>query len=162
MPYECIYTIVDEKDHKSSLRHYLPDETAVADVVGFIEDFAPLLEDVLSGAIIRAGFTRAVDISGLGLRAEPQAGSDVEEGATFIYTDADRNMMRHRVPTFLESLILAGTREVDVSAAAVIALRAAMVTGLTPDATLVPPCEHRGGDLTALSSARETFQRSRS
>lgn len=80
----------------------------------------------------------------------------MENGALFIY-DAGAYTFRHRVPTFLQSLISPTSRDVDTEDEDVAALIAAMTTGLDGTA----PCEHRETDIDALKSARELFQRSR-
>jgi hypothetical protein len=160
MAFEIIFSVKDEKDKYSTVRLYLPSSTVWTDAIEFVKDAAPLLEALIRGQITRAGIAYTVDVSDLGLRASPLSGSDVEEGANFIFT-ASPFQMRHRIPTFDESKILAGTREVDLTDADVDAWVDMMVDGITPVATLVEPCEWRGDDLEACSSAKEAFQRSR-
>ncbi len=92
-----------------------------------------------------------------GLKSDPDADSDIEEGALFVYEDADGRFYKQRVPTFLETLILTGTRQVDNSNAAVQALTDAIITGLDT----VAPQTMAATDITALRSDKEQFVKNR-
>lgn len=160
MSIEVVYTIQDEKAEQSTMSVRLPSATAFADADAFASDFATLLDAVIDGFITRIGMSFTVTPPG-GLKVAAAAGVDVEAGATFIYNSALGFKFRHRIPTFKQSLIAAGSGDVNQADAGVTALINAMEDGLTPVVTLVQPSEHRDDDLAAISSARQTFTRTR-
>jgi hypothetical protein len=159
MAFEIVYTIRDEKNKRSLQSVHLPDTVSLTNARSFAQEMALLIDPLIKGKIERIGLGFMVTLPE-GLKADFVAGADVEEGATLIY-EASPYLFRHRLPTFDEQFIVAGTREVDLTDPDVSAFVDAMVDGLLIDAVQVQPCEWREQDLEALRSARETFQRSR-
>lgn len=160
--YGIIFTIEDEKGAFSTTEIRLPTATAWADVLLMSAALVPLIDALIAGAIRRVGIVFDYTVVG-GIKLSPLAGSDVEEGARFQFRTENNFFTHLRLPTFLESLIVAGTREVDLTDADVAAFVDAMVDGIDlPDAApIVEPSDSRGEDIVALTSAQEQFLSSR-
>ena len=160
--YGLIFSIVDEKGATSTTEIRLPVTTAWADVLGMAAALPPLIDALISGAITRVGIVFDFTLTG-GVKLAALAGSDVEEGARFQFRTENNFFTHLRIPTFLESLIVAGTREVDLTDSDVAAFVTAMEDGidLAGAAPIVEPSDSRGEDIVALVSAQEQFLSSR-
>lgn len=156
MAVSVLFTIRDDKGARSLVEIYLPSATTIALAQDFIDDVAPLIEALITGAIERVGICLSGALPG-GLRANPLAGSDVEEGARFIFNSAGGFSTSLRIPTFDEQYVLDNSNLVDTAAGAVTSFVAGMTAGLAT----VQPTDYRSADITSLKSAREDFQRSR-
>lgn len=157
---EIVYSIQDDDGHQSTMSVRVPSTTLHSDVVAFADDVATLIDAVIDGFITRIGISTNVALPG-GLKTAALLQAKVEQGATFIYTSAAGFLFRHRIPTFKYTLIDIGGNTVDQADPAVSPLIAAMENGLTPVATLVEPCEHRDDDLTDISTAVQTYTKTR-
>lgn len=154
------YTIVDGTGRKSSVTVYLPNDLVIGDIQDFSDLMAPIIEDLIDGAI--TGVTVAIGLTlPVGLNATPGANSDVEEGARFIFASVNGYSTAVRIPTFKEALISPNSKAVDQTEAAVIAFVDAMVDGLAAGLGTAEPTDYRGDDIVGLTSANESFQRTR-
>lgn len=162
MAFSILYTILDEKAAASTMKVNLPSATAFADVILFVSEFADLVDAVINGQIIRAGVAFEIDI---GTFAAAAAGSDVEEGARFNYRTDGGFLSAFRIPTFLESLIVPGTRQVDTADLDVLALDVAVRNGIdltgVGGSGVIAPSDQRDEDIVSLTSATESFTTSR-
>jgi len=157
-------TMRDDKDKRASVQLYLPfsDLTTITDAaqspVEFAQQFATYLNAVTTGVIESISLSLRVDLPA-GLRTVPDASSDVEEGALFIYRTANGFTTRQRIPTFDESLIQPGTREVDRTALVVADLIEMMtIPSDLPGNWGIAPSDSRGDDITAVTETREQFR----
>lgn len=160
MGFAVLYTIRDGKNASSTMELNLPSAVSLAGAIEFAQDFAGLIDAVITGAISRIGLAFIVDLPG-GLTAVPAATSDVEEGAKFQFATDGGFYTGFRVPTFDETFISAGSRDVNTAAGAVASLIAATTAGLTTAAGVVEPSDKREDDIAALTFAREQFLSSR-
>jgi len=156
MPASIVVTIEDGKGVKSDMLINIPTSTTVANATAFIGDLLPAIDALISGRIVRAGLCYAIALPG-GLDPSANALSDVEEGAKFSFVSTAPFKTSFRIPTFNETLILSGTKQVDVTDTDVDALVDLIVTG---DGT-VAPVDGRDADITALNYAREMFVKDR-
>lgn len=155
------FTILDEKGAKSQVTVYVPDSTDTADLIEFAEEMAALLDAMIGGQIVNIGACLSVAVPA-GVKSDPVEGSDVEEGARFIFESAGGYSTAVRVPTFLEEKIATASKLVNQADGAVAAFIAAMTDGLTMTSTNdVEPTDYRAADVTGIRSAVESFQRSR-
>lgn len=121
------------------------------------------LEPVIDGEIVEAHWLLPVGFDFTPQTADPD--SDVEEGALFIWETADGYQTRTRIPTFKESMLVAGSRLVDLTIGAVQDFVNTMIDG--PDALAGVPEDrfnmttNRGEDITVLRAAYELFLASR-
>lgn len=159
-----VYSIRDEKGATSLMQVNLPSGTALADVILFAQQMAPLVEALITGAITRIGIALTVALPG-GLRSNPLSGSDVEEGGRFQFKTDGGFYTSTRVPTFDESFVTAGTAEIDTAAGAVASFVASMLAGIdltgVGGSGIIEPTDTRDDDLGSLEFAREQFQSSR-
>jgi hypothetical protein len=156
LPVKLQYTIRDGKGLTSRTLVHLPSATSLANATTYAQAFASALDDVIGGKIESVDICVGVALPG-GLKADPNADSDIEEGAVFVYEDSVGRVFRQRLPTFLETLILTGTRQVDNSNVDVQAVTDLIVTGNgTQGATTLADT-----DITALVSDKESFVKNR-
>lgn len=154
------YTIVDEKNKTSSTEANLPDATTLADAKLWAAEMAKLLNPLITGAITKISISLDVALPA-GIRAAAASGSDVEEGGRFQFGVTGGFYTAMRLPTFLESKVNAGSKDVNIADAAVAAYITAMTTGIDLTAAggsgVVQPCDKRGADTVSLKSAVEQF-----
>lgn len=159
-----IFSVKDAKGAVSTTELDLPTSITLANATIFAQQLALLIDPIISGAITRIGIAVSVALPG-GLTASPASGSDVEEGAIFQFITANNFRKSMRIPTFLESHILAGTQNVDLADTDVDAFVDAVTSGILltgAGGTGTPtPVDKRAEDLTALDFAHESFQSTR-
>lgn len=156
-------TVRDAKTALSTVSFYVPVATEEADVDEYAQSAATYVDALIGGQIIKVQVTRQVDISGLGLQAQPNANTDVEEGAKFIFGTALPGVTREiRLPTINEVIFTPGSQVVDLTNADVISFVDHMVDPYTATSTnTVSGSDYREDDLTQLLSAREDFTKTR-
>lgn len=163
----CIsITIEDSKKATSVVKACVPIATVWEAVVAFARDLATKLDALTGGRILGISISADVSLPG-GLKSTATTGTDVEEGALFIYEVTGGFRTRMRVPTFLESKIQNDSRNLTVDAATT-ALTTLLVSGaaypvlaVTAGNVQVNPSDARGTDIIALADAKEQFVRSR-
>lgn len=161
MPFTIVFTFKDEKNKPSRTEINLPSGTAFTDVVLFAKEFAPLVNDLITGQITSIGVCASVSLTGLGLRTAPLSGSDVEEGGRFQFNTVNGFPTAFRLPTFAESFVLANSRNIDTTDADVAAIVTAMEDGIDLSGAggtgVITPVDKRDEDIVALNYAREQF-----
>lgn len=155
-----IYTILDAKGQASTSEINLDDALSLAQIVGYAQAVATLINGVTTGVLTRVGVVVSVTLPA-GLRVAALSNSDVEEGAKFIFNTASGFRTGFRLPTFDETKIASNSRAVDLEDADVAALVNGIVSGLTIGGTVVSATDKRESDITALTSAKEQFLSSR-
>lgn len=155
------YSIKDAKGKVSIAKINFPDTSDIADIVGFAEDAATAINNIIKGKIIDAGIGIAVDISGATIRSSPDSNSDVEEGARFSFRSAIGALTNLRLPTFDEAKMVSGTQVVNTADTAVDAFVDLMVIGNGVGAGFGHPSDDHGEDVVSLESARESFTSTR-
>lgn len=162
-PYLTV-TIQDGKGKSAVVRMYSEtlddaDFTAGARYESMADNILQDLEPTIDGQIVKAEWTIPV-----GLDFTPQvaaANCDVEEGALFTFQTDNGFPTEMRIPTFKESLLIAGTDLVDTANAAVLDFVNTILDG--PDALPGVPedrydmTSNRGEDIHALVTAQESF-----
>lgn len=155
------YTVQDAKGAKSTMKINFPDAADIAVLKDFVRGTASMIDALIKGAIVDAGIGLAVDITGLGLKAAPNADSDVEEGARFSWRTVLGTRPQFRMPTFDEAFISAGTKGVDTTDPTVDTFVQRIEQGRTIGLVNVSPSDDRGEDIISLDGARESFTSSR-
>lgn len=148
--------IRDEDGDKSTMTIKFPSALTADDILDYAEDFLPLLDAVIHGKIEAAGIYVAVTLPG-GLKATAGDNCDVQQGAQWLFR-AGGYPVRLRVPTWDRTMIVPGSKDVDIEDADVTAFRNAILAGLTPDVTLIEPSDNRGADIDEWVSAVENFR----
>lgn len=158
---KIIYTARDDKGKTATTEVKVPTSYSIAQYIEFAQSMAQLLDAIMDGKITSANFCVGVDLSGLGLKALPTSGSDVEEKGFFQYTTDGGFQTSMQIPAFEEALIVAGSDAIDVLQADVLAFDTAMLTGIavTGPAT-IQPSDEREDDIQSRDFAREHFRAS--
>lgn len=164
MSFTILYSIEDEKGKRSTTEVKVPTATDYADVKIFAQQMAPLIDALVTGAIVRIGISDTVVLPA-GLAASPAANSDVEEGGRFQWRTNGGYYTGLRLPTFDEALVNAGSRDINLTDGDVSAFLTAMTDGIdltgAGGSGTIYPCDYRDDDIVALEFAREQFQSSR-
>jgi hypothetical protein len=152
MPAQIGISIKDSKGLIGTTLVNIPTATTAANGITFAQNLAALVDAVIGGQIVGLSLCYGVSLPG-GIKATPNANQDVEEGARFSFNTAANHKTSLRLPTFLETLILSGTKQVDLEDLDVDAFVDAMTAGLGG----ILPCDSRDEDVATVASAREQF-----
>jgi hypothetical protein len=149
--FEIFVTFLDDSGETTVRSWYVDSGTALSDLVFLIPALVTLIEPLVTGGIIGAGFTVSVDISALGVGAAG-ALSDIEEIGRFAYRTVNNFVKRISIPTFDESLVIGGSDNIDLTDADVQAFNTAMTDGIdltgAGGSGVVQFTDYRAEDLT--------------
>lgn len=153
-------TVRDGKGALSNPSVHILSSTILDDIVEYAQEFATVMDGIMTGEIIAISATVRVALpGGLGSAA---ANSDVEEGAMFLVDCVGGVKSRLRVPTFDEAKMIAGSKLVDMTDAEVILLVAHLEDGFTTTTpTDVDTLEYREADMELVTAGYDAFQKSR-
>lgn len=157
---DTYYRVQDAKGNTSTVTISLPGTVALADVNGFIDATAALIDSLINGKITDCGYTVNVDLPA-GLSAIANAFSDVQEKARFAFRSVNRFLKAVGIPTFSETKYLANSALVDQADVSVAAFVTMMEDGITVNGHVVQPCDIRGEDIATLESAVEAWGKAR-
>ena len=155
----AVYSIQDGKGETSTTEINLPGNLVLLSAQEAAGALGVLIQAMIGGVITRVSLQYAVTYDNGGI--SPAQFSDVEEGARFQFRTQGGFYTALRIPTFDESRITSGGKNVDMTNADVAAFVDAMVDGVNVSLGLVQPCDKRGDNIAALSFAREQFLSSR-
>lgn len=158
---KVIYTISDEKGKSATTEVKVPNGFLLTQYTEFAQGMAQFIDATVGGKVTSANFCVGVDLTGLGLKALAQAGSDIEEKGFWQWLTAGGFRTRMQIPTWLEALVNTGSDDINRAQADVLALETAMLTGIavTGPAT-IQPCDEREDDIQSTQFAREHFRAS--
>lgn len=166
--YSIVMSFQDAKGETSTTMVNVPTSgLTLPNMVIFAQEMVKLVDPLINGIITRVGIAITVALPS-GINISPNSVSDVEEGAAFNFRTAGGYRTSLRIPTLLESLVSAGSSDIDTSDPDVAAFVSAMISGvdLTAAAPVagtgtVTPSDSRGDDIVALTDAKEQFTKSR-
>jgi hypothetical protein len=158
MAIQVALTIEDAKGKSSHMFVNLPSATTVTNWALFVDAWALAIDAVTAGKITNLGVCYRVGLPG-GLKAIANAASDVEEGARLAFRTANNWVTKFRIPTFLESKLLAGTKQLDLTDGDVDAVVDMMIDGEAIGGA--EPCDEREDDVESIEVARELFVKDR-
>ena len=155
-------TVEDGKEQRGTVSANIPSSVVdLVDIRATATEYANLLGDTLIGGTIKAVSVSIPCVLPANLGAG-SADSDIEEGALMIFETAGGWKTRFRVPTYVESKFVAGSRLIDETDAKFILLRDFMLTGWTaPSVANVSPSDSRDDDIIAFDKGYEQFRSSR-
>lgn len=165
MVWAVTYVIRDEKGKQSTFSVNVPSSLTAEQVSAFAVSFAALVDAVIRGKIVSVGISLSINLSADFVGDAAEALGDVEEKGYFQFVTDNGFYTAMNIPTFDETLVTAGTNQINTTNADVSALLQAIVVGLPvlvgqPSAAVVEPCDTRGENISALSAALEVFQSS--
>lgn len=158
MAISVVFTVSDAKGDQSTFSVPVPTGTAITDLAGFAQALAALIEPLCNGALRDLHFSIPVSFTPWSAAASI---SDIQEKARFAFRTVNGFLKHVSLPTAVESVFAAGSRDVDIANTDVAAFITAMTDGITVNAHDVEPCDVRGEDLTELESASEAWGKSR-
>lgn len=124
---ELFYTVIDGKGQKSRVTFPCTVPT-LDDALLAVGAVGELLDPLLTGGIVDAGFTMKADTATFSTAAALL--SDVQEGARFVWSTALNFLKSVRLPTFDEALIVESSTAVDLDDTDVFALVTAVTDGI--------------------------------
>ena len=148
--------ILDDAGATKRAPVFLPSTMTLAQVQGFSDVYAPLLNDAIDGIVTDAQVTFQLTIPG-GLRTTPIADSTVRRGADLTFSNASRYKWPLYVPAWSLDLITGGN--IDIADPNASDLISAYVDGLVVASVTYQPLNGSGFDLTALSKSKEAFRK---
>jgi len=158
MAIQVTVSVEDAKGKTSHMFIGLPSATSVINWGLFAAAWATAVDAVMGGKITNLGVCYRVALPG-GLKATADATSDVEEGGRMSFRTENNWISGFRIPTFLESKLLAGTKEMDLTDGDVDAVVDLMIDGEAVGGAA--PCDQREDDIVSIETARELFVKDR-
>lgn len=156
------FTVQDSDTDRSTFEFWFPDATPMAVLVAGVPAVAALVNPLVNGGLVNAGFKVEVDVSGTW---GPIAAliSDVQEKAEFSMRTINGFLHRLNLPTFDENFFTPGTGQVDLTDAAVIAFIDFLEDGITVGGGSLEPSSPRGAteDVETVEKAIENWGKRR-
>lgn len=164
-------TVFDDKGKESIITLYTSDSFTIGTLANAMVSLVPIIGQMITGGLRpKATFSVTVDLTVAptwGTYDAAALNSDVEERIFYEFnTTQPLSIKKGAIPTADEGLIVAGTRQVDVTDAAWLAFQVAMLSGLaTTDENSDPVTvlfnDRYENDLTSRLAAYESFASSR-
>ena len=152
------YVIQDADGDKSALNIGIPSGTlTLAEIVGFAEDFAVLLDAVTDGLIAEMHLVIGIDVPEA-CKDNPVALSEVQFGGLLSFTvDGSDYRYSARIPAMQSDMFVGDI--VDKTEEHVLALITAFEDGIIQGATPVEPCNRYELDLVTYIEGIKSFRR---
>lgn len=163
MPITLFYTIADADGDKSRVEFQVdPTNVTILNAPTLMVDVWNLMNPLINGQLISAGFTVEADISAY-TNVIPGALADVQEKAEFVFRTAGGFLKRINLPTFVETLFgsSGASSEVNLADTNVAAFVTAIVDGITVGGDDILFQDTRGDEIASLSVARENWGKRR-
>lgn len=154
------FDVIDDKGDTSFTKIRVPLGFSIADYIEFAQAAAQILLGGSTGRITRASVVFNVSLDGLGLKTVASAVSKVARKLYLQFSTAVTGFLSKTIfPALSESLVLAGTDDVDQTDTDVAALVSALEDGIVVTAGTMQFTNGRGHDIEALDVAKEQFRR---
>lgn len=148
----------DNKDQSSFTEVHVPVGFTLPQYVEFAQDLATLVNDLHQGTITGASITFSLDISGATIKTIANAFSDIAQRARVMFTSAASGFRKlFNIPSIDESIVTAGSDEIDTSDPIFTPFTTMIVNGQAVTGGTIQFTDSRQNDLVALSFAREGF-----
>lgn len=156
--FNCSYSVTDSDGDSRSMVVPVPrGALTLAEITGFMEAQAALIDPILDGAITEMRVEIKVPVPG-GLKASPNANAEVQKGGLFTFAlDGSDYSYSIRVPALLPSLF--SGKEVNTADTDVTAFVNSIIAGLDVAGTQVTPSNPFEFDINALKTAKKTFRK---
>lgn len=157
IPNEVTATIRDASGDTAQASFFVQGGFTLAQYNEMAVDLANALDAVIGGVIDNMSLRIPVDITGL-TGNTIGATSDVGDVGQLQFRSTENRPVRINVPGIMESLVAAGSDDLDQAAAPMAALLAAMEDGVTTLAGVIQPCNVGEDDIETTEFARERFR----
>lgn len=156
---QIVYTVIDDSGDRGTTSVSVPNSFSLSQFGEFASSMATLVDALLSGKLESAEICFGVDISGLSANLET-LNSDVEAIGAFQFRTSEGLPVTLNVPALQETLVTAGSDDIDQADLDVAALIAAMEDGLATSGGTISPCDVGEVDIVNTDYARERFRAS--
>jgi len=156
------FNFIDAKGKTSFTKIRVPTGFTIAQYTEFGIAMGQFIANMSACQVTGCSASVAVDLSGLGLKSAAATVADVAQKGYFAFTSAATGFFKRlRIPTFNETLVSAGSDNINTVDSGIAAFTTAMTNGIVVTGGTVQPSTERGQDLTALTDAREVFRKHR-
>lgn len=150
---------IDQKGKTSSTEMHIPTGFSFAQMVEFAQAAAQLYADLSIGQITSVSLNVPLSLVGATIKAVAAAASDINQKAQFVWNTAVTGFRKlFRLPAFKETLIVAGSDQVNIVNADVASFISGFEDGYAVTGGTVEPCDGRLNDIDTLLSNREFFR----
>jgi hypothetical protein len=156
---QIIYTVIDDSGERGTTSINLPTGFSIAQIGEFGAAMATLLDAILSGKVESAEFCVSVDVSAL-INNLAGLNGDVEEIGAFQFETVGGFPVYCNIPGILETVVAAGSDDIDQSDVDVAAFITAMETGIVVTGDTVSPTDVGEDSINNTVYARERFRAS--
>lgn len=156
LTFDLVFTVEDEKGKQSDTTVNVPTTFSLTAYTEFAQACANVIDDLIGGILVACILQVLADISGLTGNVRVQA-SDVEEKGHFKFRTVAGRSVDVKIPGFDESLMTAGTDDIDTTTVAVNAFVNMMEDGLSVTGGTIIPCDVDEDDILGLEFARESY-----
>lgn len=156
LPVDLLVSFLDGNGNSSRTIVHLASTVTLAEAVATGQAIAPVLDALSEAKVTGVDIVYHADLSALTLKADPVADSDNEDGALFIFTDADGRIYRTRVPAIDHTYVLPNSKDLDTTASQVTDWTGGITGGFGggPD-----PVTKAGTDITTIKSQKQSFSK---
>lgn len=167
-----VLTIKDGKGKSSTQTVYVKqDGSSFSSYIKMARQWAEAIGDTITGKIERIGVFADIpvpsNVQNINNSSTAEPESDVEEGAKIFYNTAGGFKGSFRIPTFSETLIVDGTKQVDLSDSRLTAIMGLLEDGLNENygdlalPSLIDMTDYREDDIVTVENGREHFSSDR-
>lgn len=153
-----IFALEDDKGKKSNTKIKVPTGFAISDYQEFAEGAAQLITNITNAAVTSVSINFAVDLTGIGLKTVVSGVCSVTRKIQGLYNTASGIIAKWLLPGLLETKVVAGSDNMDLTDSDVAALNTAYTSGVAVTGGTLTPTNGRGDDITSLSQMTETFR----
>ena len=156
----CNVVIQDGNGNNASTKVRLPNGFTIAQYREAGQALAQVIGDMSTGQVVNVGIGLNLDFGSAGLKVSPLSLSDVYNKARYIFnagTTGFRKILN--LPAINDNAIVDGSQNIDSTLPDVQAFETAMLSGISTVDGTIAPVTNRGQDLTAVSTAIESFRR---
>lgn len=154
------FDIIDQKGKTSFTKIRVPTGRTIPAYIEFAQGIAQIILNNITGRITRASVCFSLDLSTAGLNPTPGGISKVAVKGNFRWnTNATGFKANMNIPSLLETLVVAGSDDINQVATAVSDFIDDVENGVAVTGGTMVFTNGRGHTITAISSAKERFRR---
>lgn len=157
VPSEVTMTIRDASGDTAKASFFVQNNFTLSQYNEMSADLANAVDAVIGGVIDGMSLRIPVDVSAL-TGNTIGATSDVGDVGQFQFRSDENRPVRMNVPGILETVVAAGSDDINQADTAVAAFLAAIEDGVTTLAGVIQPCNIGEDDISSTEFARERFR----
>lgn len=163
LPIGISFDVCDGKGKKSNVVIHVPSGTGLADIIGFGQEAAVVIQALLAGEICGISASLPITVPAGVAAAVAAVNSDREEGQKYGFSTLQGFNTVVRIPAAKENPVIAGSDLLDQTDVDVAAFIDLMVNGITTVPSggtgVITPVDSRDEDIVSIRYAREDFKR---